>query len=87
MGRRPLRVFDLTSPLTVHLSDPVWWALGAAVGWSGLPAVAATYGITFPDRNDGQTPMRSGTHIVRGSSGARAEQTGTTRSAIARKCA
>lgn len=36
--------------------DPVYWTLGAAVGWGGLPAVAATYGITFPDRNDGQTP-------------------------------
>jgi hypothetical protein len=36
--------------------DPVYWLLGAAVGWGGLPGVAATYGITFPDRNDGQTP-------------------------------
>ena len=36
--------------------DPIYWTLGAAVGWGGLPAVAATYGITFPDRNDGQTP-------------------------------
>lgn len=38
--------------------DPVYWTLGAAVGWGGLPAVAATYGIMFPDRNDGQTPYR-----------------------------
>jgi hypothetical protein len=36
--------------------DPVYWTLGAAVGWGGLPAVAATYGITFPERNDGTTP-------------------------------
>ena len=36
--------------------DPVYWALGAAVGWGGLPAVAASYGITFPERNDGTTP-------------------------------
>jgi len=38
--------------------DPVYWTLGAAVGWGGLPKVDATYGITFPDRNDGQTPYR-----------------------------
>jgi len=36
--------------------DPIYWTLGAAVGWGGLPAVAATYGITTPDKNDGQTP-------------------------------
>jgi len=36
--------------------DPVYWTLGAAVGWGGLPAVGCTYGITTPDRNDGQTP-------------------------------
>lgn len=35
--------------------DPVYWALGAAVGFGGLPAAAATYGITFPERNDGTT--------------------------------
>ena len=36
--------------------DPIYWTLGAAFGWGGLPAVAATYAFTTPDRNDGQTP-------------------------------
>lgn len=36
--------------------DPVYWTLGAAVGWGGLPAIAATYGITFPQQNDGEMP-------------------------------
>lgn len=36
--------------------DPVYWVLGAAVGWGGLPAQAAMYGITFPKNNDGETP-------------------------------
>jgi hypothetical protein len=36
--------------------DPIYWTLGAAFGWGGLPAVAATYGLTTPDHNDGQTP-------------------------------
>jgi len=49
------RMFGLKDDL-----DPVYWILGAAVGWGGLPAIAATYGITFPDRNDGTTPHTLG---------------------------
>lgn len=36
--------------------DPVYWALGAAIGWGGLPAAAAMYEGAHPDRNDGHTP-------------------------------
>ena len=36
--------------------DPVYWALGAAIGWGGLPAEAARYEGAHPDRNDGETP-------------------------------
>ena len=36
--------------------DPVYWTLGAAIGWGGLPSQAAMYGITFPEHNDGKTP-------------------------------
>ena len=36
--------------------DPVYWALGAAIGWGGLPAAAARYEGAHPDRNDGETP-------------------------------
>jgi len=36
--------------------DPVYWMLGAALGWGGLPATAATYSVAFPERNDGQIP-------------------------------
>jgi hypothetical protein len=36
--------------------DPVYWMLGAAMGWGGLPADAATYAIFFPEKNDGKTP-------------------------------
>jgi hypothetical protein len=36
--------------------DPVYWLLGAAMGWGGLPAEAATYAIAFPEDNDGKTP-------------------------------
>jgi hypothetical protein len=36
--------------------DPVYWMLGAALGWGGLPATAATYAVVFPEENDGQTP-------------------------------
>ena len=36
--------------------DPVYWMLGAALGWGGLPADAATYAIFFPEKNDGTTP-------------------------------
>jgi len=35
--------------------DPVYWILGAAVGWGGLPAKDSTYTGGFPDKNDGKT--------------------------------
>jgi hypothetical protein len=36
--------------------DPVYWMLGAAIGWGGLPAAAASYVNVVPERNDGLTP-------------------------------
>ena len=36
--------------------DPLYWAVGAATGWGGLPPSAALYEGTYPDRNDGETP-------------------------------
>lgn len=36
--------------------DPLYWVVGAASGWGGLPASAAMYAGGYPDRNDGQTP-------------------------------
>lgn len=38
--------------------DPVYWAIGAASGWGGLPPQAAMYAGGFPDHNDGITPYR-----------------------------
>ena len=35
--------------------DPVYHMLGAALGWGGLPAEAATYGNVTPEKNDGKT--------------------------------
>ncbi len=35
--------------------DPVYWMLGAALGWGGLPAEAATYVNVTPEKNDGKT--------------------------------
>ncbi|QQO52480.1 MAG: DUF1254 domain-containing protein [Thiohalocapsa sp. PB-PSB1] len=35
--------------------DPVYWMLGAALGWGGLPAEAATYMNVVPEKNDGKT--------------------------------
>ena len=35
--------------------DPVYWLLGAAMGWGGLPAEAAMYGNVYPEKNDGNT--------------------------------
>lgn len=35
--------------------DPLYWTLGAAVGWGGLPANDAAYTGGFPDKNDGKT--------------------------------
>jgi hypothetical protein len=36
--------------------DPVYWMLGAAIGWGGLPAAAASYVNVVPEKNDGKTP-------------------------------
>jgi hypothetical protein len=36
--------------------DPVYWMLGAALGWGGLPADAATYVNVVPEKNNGKTP-------------------------------
>jgi hypothetical protein len=36
--------------------DPVYWMLGAAHGWRGLPATAATYVTVVPEKNDPKTP-------------------------------
>ena len=36
--------------------DPVYWMLGAALGWGGLPAESAMYKNVFPEKNDGKTP-------------------------------
>ena len=36
--------------------DPIYWLLGAAVGWGGLPAQDSTYTGGFPENNDGKTP-------------------------------
>ncbi|MEQ6900962.1 DUF1214 domain-containing protein [Nocardioides sp. YIM 152588] len=36
--------------------DPVYWLLGAALGWGGLPATEAIYENVVPERNDGVTP-------------------------------
>src|SRR5210317_1318332 len=35
--------------------DPVYWMLGAALGWGGLPAEASTYVNVTPEKNDGKT--------------------------------
>ena len=35
--------------------DPVYWLLGAALGWGGLPAADASYVSVFPENNDGKT--------------------------------
>ena len=35
--------------------DPVYWVLGAAIGWGGLTAAAARYESAHPDRNDDGT--------------------------------
>ena len=35
--------------------DPVYWLIGAAYGWGGLPASVATYVNVVPEKNDGRT--------------------------------
>ena len=39
--------------------DPVYWMLGAALGWGGLPAEAATYVNVFPKRTTARPPTPS----------------------------
>ena len=39
--------------------DPVYWMLGAALGWGGLPAEAATYANAFPKRTTARPPTHS----------------------------
>lgn len=36
--------------------DPIYWLLGAAVGWGGLPAKDSAYTGGFPEKNDGKIP-------------------------------
>ena len=36
--------------------DPIYWLLGAAYGWGGLPAQDSTYAGGVPEKNDGKTP-------------------------------
>jgi len=36
--------------------DPIYWLLGAAYGWGGLPAQDSTYTGGVPEKNDGKTP-------------------------------
>ncbi len=35
--------------------DPVYWMLGTAIGWGGLPAEVASYVNVVPEKNDGKT--------------------------------
>jgi hypothetical protein len=35
--------------------DPIYWLLGAAYGWGGLPAQDSTYAGGSPEKNDGKT--------------------------------
>ena len=36
--------------------DPIYWLLGAAYGWGGLPVQDAAYDNGVPEKNDGKTP-------------------------------
>ena len=36
--------------------DPIYWLLGAAYGWGGLPVRDAAYDNGIPEKNDGKTP-------------------------------
>ena len=60
--RETLNVIATTVPDTAKMFgkketlDPVYHKLGAALGWGGLPAEAATYAPVVPKKNDGKTP-------------------------------
>ena len=59
--RETINVISATVPETSKMFgrkedlDPVYHLLGAALGWGGLPAAAATYAAVFPENNDGKT--------------------------------
>ena len=59
--RDTIRVVASTVPDTSKMFgkkeelDPVYWMLGAALGWGGLPAEAASYVNVVPEKNDGKT--------------------------------
>jgi hypothetical protein len=36
--------------------DPIYWLLGAAGGWGGLPVQDVAYANGVPEKNDGKTP-------------------------------
>ena len=36
--------------------DPIYWLLGAAYGWGGLPVQDVAYANGVPEKNDGKTP-------------------------------
>ena len=60
--RETINVISATVPETSKMFgkketlDPVYHMLGAALGWGGLPAEAATYAPVVPKKNDGKTP-------------------------------
>ena len=60
--RKMLNVISATVPDTSKMFgrkealDPVYHMMGAALGWGGLPAEAATYASVQPEKNDGKTP-------------------------------
>ena len=60
--RETINVISSTLPDTSKMHgkkeelDPVYWMLGAAFGWGGLPEAEATYLNVVPPNNDGKTP-------------------------------
>ena len=60
--RATVNVISATVPETSKMFgrkealDPVYHMLGAALGWGGLPAEAATYASVYPENSDGKTP-------------------------------
>ena len=60
--RATVNVISATVPETSKMFgrkealDPVYHMLGAALGWGGLPAEAATYASVYPEKSDGKTP-------------------------------
>jgi hypothetical protein len=60
--RETINVISATVPNTSKMFgrketlDPVYHMMGAALGWGGLPAEAATYASAYPEKSDGKTP-------------------------------